>query len=342
MRAGRGDAPGPGCITTALWTEGAVRFEAQVVRRLCRDAAALGYGALDAAECIRAMGALGRAAFGKGSGVLRFEARAGSAAGAGAADTKTGAVGSDVSGAAGSATGAKTGAAGPDISGADSENATGSATGAKTGAADSASAADVTGAVDAATGSAVLVGTTRPYQAPPARPEAARAAQRHPGPLPRPAFGAKVPRRELDRARAECSARGLFEVLLFDRAERLVEGSRSNVVVASRSGEWLFPEPALGAVRGVALDIARTRLPELRAAELTPHDLEQAREIVLLNAVIGALAVARYEGRSLVAPASLPGQGQGQTPEAGATGEEPTDHRGPLARALEAALRCGS
>lgn len=278
VRAGEGDAPGPGCYTTALWTEGAVRFEIPVAERLCCEAAALGYGALDALECIRGMRALGRAAFGTGRGVLRFEARAGAAGVAG------------------------TGAA-------------------------------------RATGAATLIGSTRPYQAPPAQPETARAAQRHPGPLLRPAFGAKVPRRELAQARAECSARGLQEVLLFDAAGRLVEGSRSNVVVASPGGEWLFPEPALGAVRGVALGIACTRLPELRAAELGPRDLEHAREIVLLNAVIGAQAQARYEGRPLGVPASRPGPVRLHPPKA--AGQESQDGRGPLARALEAALRAG-
>lgn len=65
------------CYTTARWVRGRVRWEAQVVARLLRDARALGIGELNAAECIAQLRALGARRFGSGEGVLRLTARSG-------------------------------------------------------------------------------------------------------------------------------------------------------------------------------------------------------------------------------------------------------------------------
>jgi len=63
------------CYTTARWVHGRVRWEAQLVARLLRDARALGIGAPDPAECSARLRALGARRFGSGEGVLRLTAR---------------------------------------------------------------------------------------------------------------------------------------------------------------------------------------------------------------------------------------------------------------------------
>jgi len=65
------------CYTTARWVHGRVRWEAQLVARLLRDARALGIGAPDPAECSARLRALGARRFGSGEGVLRLTARSG-------------------------------------------------------------------------------------------------------------------------------------------------------------------------------------------------------------------------------------------------------------------------
>jgi len=65
------------CYTTARWVHGRVRWEAQLVARLLRDARALGIGAPDPAECSARLRALGARRFGSGEGVLRLTARGG-------------------------------------------------------------------------------------------------------------------------------------------------------------------------------------------------------------------------------------------------------------------------
>jgi branched-subunit amino acid aminotransferase/4-amino-4-deoxychorismate lyase len=102
-----------------------------------------------------------------------------------------------------------------------------------------------------------------------------------------------------DLARQEREEAGLGEVLLFDGAGRLVEGTRSNVIVVSDSGRILTPALEFGPVEGLGLTIVREDHPELAAAELTHEDLERAREMMWVNCVRGVIAIVEFDGRAI-------------------------------------------
>ncbi len=70
-------APHPRCITTGRIVAGRVRFAEYHERRLRRDAAQQGLGALPAGLCVRALEELGQAIFGKATGIVRVEAARG-------------------------------------------------------------------------------------------------------------------------------------------------------------------------------------------------------------------------------------------------------------------------
>lgn len=84
-------------------------------------------------------------------------------------------------------------------------------------------------------------------------------------------------------------AGGAFEALLLNEHGRLVEGSRSNVILALPDG--LFTPPvADGCLPGTV----RRRLlerGEIAERPLTPEDLERASRILLTNSLIGVLEV---------------------------------------------------
>jgi branched-subunit amino acid aminotransferase/4-amino-4-deoxychorismate lyase len=128
--------------------------------------------------------------------------------------------------------------------------------------------------------------------------------------------GAKLSRRPL-YARGEAFARqaDADEGIFFDAERRLVEGTRTNLVARTAEGRALAPPAARGAVSGVALTIASRALPELERRDLHHDELGELRELVALNAVRGALAIVRLDGRPV---------GDGRP--------------GPLARALRDAL----
>jgi branched-chain amino acid aminotransferase len=96
---------------------------------------------------------------------------------------------------------------------------------------------------------------------------------------------------------------GAWEALLVNERGRLVEGSRSNVVLAFPDGVFTPPRGD-GCLPGTV----RRRLLESGAlAEwpLSPEDLATASEILLLNSLIGVLPVSRVNGRAVpVGPAA--------------------------------------
>ena len=213
------------CYTTARWVRGRVRWEAQVVARLLRDARALGIGEPDPAQCRAQLRALGARRFGNGEGVLRLTACGGAPR---------------------------------------------------------------------------LCAQARPLGADPAHWRGCTAQTPHPGPAIAP--GAKLQRPALQAARAELAAANAEEALLYDAAGRLVEGARSNLAVAL-GGRWLTPPSASGAVRGVALELARAALPQLECAEISRADVAAADEIVATNAVRGARPILQLDGRPVGAAA---------------------------------------
>jgi branched-subunit amino acid aminotransferase/4-amino-4-deoxychorismate lyase len=127
---------------------------------------------------------------------------------------------------------------------------------------------------------------------------AVSAPQPHPGAVL--TGGPKLTNR-LALALAAASAReaGVDEALLFDAGKYLVEGSRSNVVVVTKDGETVTPPESLGAVAGIALQIALERVPEIGRRTLSRPEVDGARELIALNSVRGARPIVALDGCSV-------------------------------------------
>jgi branched-subunit amino acid aminotransferase/4-amino-4-deoxychorismate lyase len=93
-------------------------------------------------------------------------------------------------------------------------------------------------------------------------------------------------------------AAGADEALLFDRAGRLVEGARSNVLVADAEGRPVTPPLSRGAVAGVALELLRGRVA-LYERDVSAAALRDARAVFAVNAVRGVRPIVRFDGRPL-------------------------------------------
>lgn len=92
-------------------------------------------------------------------------------------------------------------------------------------------------------------------------------------------------------------AAGAFEALLLNERGRLVEGSRSNVLLALPDG--LFTPPVED---GCLPGTVRRRLLELgliAERSLEPDDLQAAGEVLLANSLIGVLPVTRIDPREI-------------------------------------------
>lgn len=141
-----------------------------------------------------------------------------------------------------------------------------------------------------------LAVTTRPLGSDAPCWRALTAAVPHPGPGER--RGAKaLGVAAWDAARAGAEAAGVDEALLFDARGRLVEGSRTNLVVVTAGGDWLTPALALGAVEGLGLECMRAAVPEIRDSEGIDRGVVRvARELVAVNAVRGAVALVALDG----------------------------------------------
>ena len=147
-----------------------------------------------------------------------------------------------------------------------------------------------------ARGAARCVGNTRPLGPEAPHWQAIVSKTPHPG-VDRVA-GVKRVRPELAEARLELAERAdpANEALLFDREGRLVEGTRSSLVVVDARGRLLTPAAALGGVASVSLAALRAAGVALEQASLSRAELDEAREIVALNAVRGARPIVHLEG----------------------------------------------
>ncbi len=96
-------------------------------------------------------------------------------------------------------------------------------------------------------------------------------------------------RQTYDAAWKQAEAAGAFDMLFFNEAGELTEGARSNVFVKLR-GRWLTPPLSAGllpgVMRAVLLDDPAWQATEAR---ITMADLRAAEEIVVCNALRGAM-----------------------------------------------------
>lgn len=163
-----------------------------------------------------------------------------------------------------------------------------------------------------------LSASTRPLGDAPAVWRAITARALHPGPGTR--AGAKaldVP--AWDEARAERAVAGVDEALLFDAAGRLVEGSRSNLIVVTAEGFRLMPAEGLGPVEGLGLACVLEAFGAIPGSlGIERRELFRAREVVAVNVVRGAVAIVELDGHAI---------GDGRP--------------GPLARRLQALVAIG-
>lgn len=143
---------------------------------------------------------------------------------------------------------------------------------------------------------ATLVGSTRAIGPEPRLWNLIRSAEPHPGLGDFP--GLKREDVQLyDAAREATKKAGVDDALLVDSADRVVEGARSNVFVVTSEGELVTPPLAHGAVAGLAREIVLERATAAHEQEVPFATLLQAREIILVNAVRGAVRIATLDAR---------------------------------------------
>ncbi len=112
------------------------------------------------------------------------------------------------------------------------------------------------------------------------------------------AQGLKVSSR-LTMALAGDAAReaGVEEALLLDGNGWLVEGSRSNILVAADADTLVTPPLTLGAVAGLARTLALERIPGIIERAVSAEELRSAKEIVAVNAVQAARPITKLDGK---------------------------------------------
>ena len=94
-----------------------------------------------------------------------------------------------------------------------------------------------------------------------------------------------------NKALAEAKAAGLFDYLFCNEKGELTEGSRSNVFILL-DDQWYTPPLSSGLLAGVQRAILLDEL-KAQARVLSQDDLAQAQQIIVCNALYGALQ-ARY------------------------------------------------
>jgi branched-subunit amino acid aminotransferase/4-amino-4-deoxychorismate lyase len=145
-------------------------------------------------------------------------------------------------------------------------------------------------------GSLHLTGVTRALGPEPAEWRAISPPFPHQGPAPY--AGAKVTNHLLfAMARDQAVRAGVDEAVLFDGEDFLIEGARSNLVVARSDGSLATPRLQRGGVAGVAREILLERLPEIAETDLHRRALGKTRELIAVNVVRGARPVVELDGR---------------------------------------------
>jgi branched-subunit amino acid aminotransferase/4-amino-4-deoxychorismate lyase len=114
---------------------------------------------------------------------------------------------------------------------------------------------------------------------------------------PAPYSGAKVTNHLLfamARERAVCA--GVDEAVLYDSEGFLIEGARSNFLLARSDGSLATPSLRRGGVAGVAREILLEKLPEIAETDLNRSAVTQAQELIAVNAVRGSCPVVELDG----------------------------------------------
>jgi len=110
--------------------------------------------------------------------------------------------------------------------------------------------------------------------------------------------GAKVSNRLLyGLAMDRVTEAGVDEGLLFDARDRLVEGTRTNLVAVGEDDAARVPPEARGAVAGIALEVASEAEVGLVRRDVARAEMPGLRELVALNAVRGAVPIVEIDGR---------------------------------------------
>lgn len=142
------------------------------------------------------------------------------------------------------------------------------------------------------------------YDAPPPRPAGARArtCRTRLGDSPALAGIKHLGRLEQVLARSEWRDERIHEGLMLDAAGHVVCGTQSNLFVV-RAGELLTPRLDRGGVEGVmrrtVLRWAHGQCMVAREDRLRPEDLDEAGEVFLTNALVGAWPLLELDGRAL-------------------------------------------
>jgi len=143
-----------------------------------------------------------------------------------------------------------------------------------------------------------LVGIPRPLGVDPAEWSATRSTLLHPGPSS--VAGLKVSNRlTLSLAAEQARAAGVDEAILADAAGRLVEGTRSNLILVLADGTLATPPIESGAVAGIARQVCLDRIGELEQRMVPIGDLAGARELIAVNAVRGARPVTSVDDTAI-------------------------------------------
>ena len=144
-------------------------------------------------------------------------------------------------------------------------------------------------------GRLLLVGVARALGPEPLEWRAISPPFPHEGPAPY--SGAKVTNHLLfAMARDRAVSAGVDEAVLFDGDGFLIEGARSNLLLARSDGSLATPSLRRGGVAGVAREILLEKLPEIAETDLHRNAVMEARELIAVNAVRGSCAVVELDG----------------------------------------------
>jgi branched-subunit amino acid aminotransferase/4-amino-4-deoxychorismate lyase len=147
-----------------------------------------------------------------------------------------------------------------------------------------------------AAGSPRLRASARALVPAPERWRVRTALTRHPGPGDR-RNTKQIGVAAYESARAEAAVADVDEVLLFDAAGRVVEGSFTNLLIVTGDDDALrTPALSLGPVEGIGLAIVREHTSALREARLGRDELASARELMAVNAVRGIAPIVELDG----------------------------------------------